>query len=202
LPHAGFVFCCFNGNHKILPGTFACWMRILRLTGNSVLWLLQNNERASANLRSAAHAHGVGPERLVFAEQQRPDRHLARLALADLVLDTQPYGAHTTASDALRMGVPVLTLRGETFAGRVAASLLIAIGCPELITNSAAEYEALACELACNPALLDAIKNRIAGNRHTAPLFDTPRMTRNLEAAYSAMWERHQRGEPPAHFAV
>jgi predicted O-linked N-acetylglucosamine transferase (SPINDLY family) len=202
LPDAEFVFCCFNGNHKILPETFARWMRILRLTGNSVLWLLENNPRASANLRTAADSQGVSPARLVFAQQEPPDRHLARLPLADLVLDTLPYGAHTTASDALRMGVPVLTLLGGSFAGRVAASLLSAIGCPELITSSASEYESFACELTRNPALLEGIKNRIAHNGKTAPLFDTPRMTRNLEAAYTEMWQRHQRGESPTHFAV
>lgn len=202
LPESGFIFCCFNANHKILPETFTRWMRILGRSENSVLWLLENNERASANLRAAAQAQGVSPERLVFAKQERPDRHLARLRLADLVLDTLPYGAHTTASDASRMGVPVLTLRGETFAGRVAASLLTAIGAPELIANSASEYESLACELAGNPALLDRIKSRIVRNRSIMPLFDTQRMTRNLEAAYTGMWERHKRGDPPSDFAV
>jgi len=202
LPDSAFVFCCFNGNHKILPETFARWMRILRLTENAVLWLLENNERASANLRASAQSRGISPERLVFARQERPDPHLARVGLADLVLDTSPYGAHTTASDALRMGVPVLTLRGESFAGRVAASLLSTIGVPELITTSISEYESLACELARNPALLHGIKSKIIRNRNTEPLFDTPRITRNLEAAYFAMWQRHQRGAPPADLAV
>jgi predicted O-linked N-acetylglucosamine transferase (SPINDLY family) len=202
LPEDTFVFCCFNANHKILPDSFGRWMTILRGTANTVLWLLEDNAAAAANLRIAAQAHGVAPERLVFAAHERPDRHLARIALADLVLDSLPYGAHTTSSDALWAGVPVLTLLGATFAGRVAASLLSAIGIPELITQSAEEYQTLACELAQNRDFYATFRSRLARNRETMPLFDTNRMTRNLEAAYTIMWERHQRGEFPAHFAA
>jgi protein O-GlcNAc transferase len=202
LPGDAFVFCCFNGGQKILPQCFAGWMRILRRVENSVLWLLENNEIANANLRAHAASQDVEPERLIFARHERLDLHLARLKLADLVLDTSPYGAHTTASDALWAGVPVLTRIGETFAGRVAASLLSAVGLPELMTRSAGEYEELACALAGSPHRLARLREQLARNRSTMPLFNTRRMTRDLEAAYSEMWQRHQRGERPAAFAV
>ena len=202
LPAAAFVFCCFNGNQKILPETFSIWMHILRRNPDSVLWLLQGNPSAAANLRREASGRGVAPDRLFFAKQEPFERHLARLKLADLMLDTLPYGGHTTASDALWAGTPVLTRVGKTFPGRVAASLLNAVGLPELITRSADEYEALACELATNARRLQDIKTRLARNRDVMPLFDTIRMTRNLESAYLRMWERLQRGEQPASFAV
>ena len=202
LPADGFVFCCFNGNQKILPETFDIWMHLLRRNERSVLWLLQGNPSATANLRREATARGVEPSRLFFAKHEPQDRHLARLKLADLMLDTLPYGGHTTASDALWSGTPVLTRAGNTFAGRVAASLLNAIGLPELITHSAEEYEMLACTLAGDPRRLQEIKSKLACHRDVMPLFDTPRTTRNLESAYMQMWERHQRGEQPASFAV
>lgn len=198
LPEDAFVYCCFNGGQKILPGTFAMWMRILSAAKNSVLWLIENNEIASANLRSQAQLHGIQPARLIFAKHEKLDRHLARLRLADLVLDTLPYGAHTTASDALWAGVPVLSLMGNSFAGRVAASLLTAIGLPRLITRSPAEFEALALRLFLERKLLDEVREELARNRETRPLFDTERMTRNLERAYIEMWQRHRRREPPA----
>ncbi len=197
LPADAFVFCCFNGSQKILPESFAMWMRILSAAEHSVLWLLQNNEIAAANLRRHAQLHGIAPDRLFFAKYQPADRHLARLRLADLVLDTLPYGAHTTASDALWAGVPVLTLLGNSFAGRVAASLLTAIGLPQLITRSPAEFEALALRLFRNRKQLEEIRQELARNRETQPLFDTERMTRNLERAYTTMWQRHRRGEAP-----
>ena len=202
LPQDAFVFCCFNGNHKIMPETFRIWMRILSQVHGSVLWLLEEHPSAIVNLRNEAQAAGIAPDRVVFAKRMSLEDHLARLKLADLVLDTLPYGAHTTASDALWAGVPVLTRQGDAFAGRVGASLLNAIGLPELITHSLADYEMKARELSQNASLLAGIREELAGNRQTMPLFDTARMTRNLEAAYSEMWERHRRGERPASFAL
>jgi predicted O-linked N-acetylglucosamine transferase (SPINDLY family) len=202
LPEAAFVFCCFNGCQKILPCIFDSWMRILSHSGNSVLWLLEDNQGATANLRREAQARGIATERLIFAQHEPSDRHLARLRLADLVLDTLPYGAHTTASDALWAGVPVLTRIGSSFAGRVAASLLTAAGLPDLITQSAVEYEAMAQNFAASPALLSKIREELARNRESCALFDTVRMTRNLEAAYAKMWQRHQRGESPTSFGL
>ncbi|MFO1413389.1 MAG: tetratricopeptide repeat protein [Burkholderiales bacterium] len=202
LPDHGVVFCCFNSSFKILPATFAAWMRILRAVDGSVLWLLEGNAAAMANLRREAEAAGVAPERLVFAPAARPDEHIARHQLADLFLDTLPFNAHTTASDALWAGVPVLTCLGSTFAGRVAASLLHALGLDELITRAPEEYEALAIRLASRPAELAALRARLGELRVTSPLFDTDRFRHHLEAAYAAMWERHLRGERPQSFAV
>jgi predicted O-linked N-acetylglucosamine transferase (SPINDLY family) len=202
LPEAAFVFCCFNGSQKILPSIFDSWMRILSHSENTVLWLLEDNPDATANLRREAQARGIAAERLIFAQHERPDRHLARLRLADLVLDTLPYGAHTTASDALWAGVPVLTRIGSSFAGRVAASLLAAAGLPELITQSVAEYEAMARNFAAAPALLSKIREKLRRNRESCALFDTVRMTRNLEAAYVKMWQSHLRGESATSFGL
>ena len=202
LPETAFVFCCFNDNYKITPDVFACWMRILLAVENGVLWLYEENSTAAANLRREAAARGVSPERLIFARRVDPARHLARHRCADLFLDTLPYGAHTTASDALWTGLPVLTCLGDTFAGRVGASLLNAIELPELVTASASEYEKLAVDLARNPAALADLKARLAANRLTMPLFDTARFTRHLEAAYAAMMERHRAGQPPDHVHV
>src|SRR5258706_1820415 len=202
LPEAGFVFCCFNSNYKIMPEIFDIWMRLLAETEGSVLWLFQENADAATNLRREAEARGISSGRLIFAERTGLEHHLARLKLADLVLDTLPYGAHTTASDALWVGVPVLSALGSTFAGRVAASLLNAIGVPELSTPSLEAYEDQAKKLACNPAALAAIRAKLLANRDTHPLFHTPRFTHHLEAAYLAMWERQQRGLPPAGFVV
>jgi predicted O-linked N-acetylglucosamine transferase (SPINDLY family) len=202
LPEAAFVFCCFNRNYKIAPDTFALWMRLLRDVPSSVLWLLEDNPDAGRNLEHEAEAHGIASGRLVFAPRVSAAEHLARHRLADLFLDTQPYGAHTTASDALWTGLPVLTAPGPTFASRVAASLLNAVGLPELIVDSLSAYEAMALHLARHPDALAAMKTKLAANRDTSPLFDTVRFTRNLEAAYVAMWQRRQRGEPPRSFSV
>jgi predicted O-linked N-acetylglucosamine transferase (SPINDLY family) len=202
LPADGFVFCCFNQSFKITPDVFACWMRILGRVEGSVLWLFLDNAAAVANLRAAAMSHGIDPDRLVFAERQPLADHLARHRLADLFLDTAPYNAHTTASDALWAGLPVLTLMGATFAGRVAASLLNAVGLPQLIATTPEAYEAKAVELATNRDALAAVRQRLAGNRLTAPLFDTARFTAHLEAAYQAMYARYQAGLPPAHIRV
>jgi predicted O-linked N-acetylglucosamine transferase (SPINDLY family) len=202
LPENGFVFCCFNNNQKILPQMFDIWMRILRQVDNSVLWLLQDNLAVVRNLSREAIARGIAPERLVFARRCMPPEHLARQRLADLFLDTLPYNAHTTCSDALWVGLPVLTVLGGSFAGRVAASLLSAVGVPELVAGSLEEYEALALKLARDRAALAAIREKVSRNRNTHALFDTARFTRNLEAAYLTMWERCQRGERPQTFAV
>jgi predicted O-linked N-acetylglucosamine transferase (SPINDLY family) len=197
LPDTGFVFCCFNNNYKIAPEIFDIWMRLLRATENSVLWLLEDNATASANLRREAERRGVSSERLIFAARASPADHLARLRLADLVLDTLPYNAHTTACDALWVGVPVLSCPGETFAGRVAASLLKAGGLEELIVHTPVEYEALAQKLAHEPSTLASLKHRVVANRERSALFDTQRSTRYFESAYSMMWERYQRGDMP-----
>jgi predicted O-linked N-acetylglucosamine transferase (SPINDLY family) len=202
LPETGFVFCCFNNNYKITPDIFDIWMRLLDKVEGSVLWLLEDNRAASRNLRQEAAKRGISQERLVFAPRMDLDEHLARHRLADLFLDTLPINAHTTASDALWAGLPLLTCMGEAFAAKVAASLLNAIGLPELITRHLEEYEALALELATTPALLADIRSRLAQNRTSHPLFDTNRFRRHIESAYSTMWERYQRGEPPASFAV
>jgi len=202
LPHEGFVFCCFNNNYKITPPTFDAWMRILQRVEGSVLWLFEDNSAASANLGKEAMKRGVRTDRLVFARRMSPPEHLARQRSADLFLDTLPYNAHTTASDALWAGLPVLTCAGEAFASRVAASLLSAVRLPELITNGLAEYEALAVELATNPTRLAQVKRKLLFNGRTAPLFDTPRFTRHLESAYSQMHERHLAGLPPDHILV
>jgi predicted O-linked N-acetylglucosamine transferase (SPINDLY family) len=193
LPSRGLVFCCFNDTYKITPDVFDIWMRLLRDVDGSVLWLLAGNIYAPDNLRREATARGVAPQRLVFAPRLPSDEHLARQRLADLFLDTHPCNAHTTASDALWAGLPLVTCAGETFAARVAASLLHAVGLPELVTQSLADYEALALKLARDAALLASIRDKLAHNRRTAPLFDTRRTTRNLEAAYSQMWEAWRR---------
>jgi predicted O-linked N-acetylglucosamine transferase (SPINDLY family) len=202
LPEHGFVFCCFNNNFKILPATFEGWMRILKAVEGSVLWLFQDNAWAVENLKKEAEKQGIASDRLVFAERVPLAEHLARHRQADLFLDTFPYNAHTTTSDALWAGLPVLTLMGSSFASRVAASLLNAIGLPELITTTQEEYEALAIELALNPKKLTGIKLKLAKNRLTAPLFDTPLFTKNLEAAYIKMHERYTNDMEPDHFHI
>ena len=199
LPDQGPVFCCFNAHYKITPAMFDGWMRILRRVPGSVLWLLDGASHTLVNLRREAAHRGVGPDRLIFAPRLPLADHLARVRLADLFLDTLPCNAHTTASDALWAGLPVLTRAGESFAGRVAASLLHAIGLPELITHSEAEYEALAVELATSRERLMRLRQSLARNRLTAPLFDTTRITRHIEAAYVKMLERHDAGLAPDH---
>ena len=198
LPERGFVFCCFNSTYKITPLVFDVWMRLLKAVPDSVLWLTKPNPIAEANLGKEAELRGVSRERIIFAPRvDTVSEHLARQRQADLFLDTLPYNAHKTASDALWAGLPVLTCAGATFAGRVAASLLKAIGLPELITTSLEDYEALALEFARELSRLASIKAKLARNRDKYPLFDTVRFTRHIEAAYTAMWERYQRGEAP-----
>src|SRR5215831_14447585 len=202
LPHDGFVFCCFNNSYKISPEIFDCWMGIIKNVKGSVLWLLEISKPATCNLRMEAKARGIDPDRLVFAKKLPAPDHLARHRLADLSLDTLPYNAHTTASDALWAGLPVLTQIGESFAGRVAASLLNAIGLHELIATTTRQYEEIAIELAINPEKLAAIKTKLANNRLSTPLFDTQLFTRHIEDAYEAMYERHQMRMPPDHIYV
>jgi predicted O-linked N-acetylglucosamine transferase (SPINDLY family) len=203
LPEKGFVFCCFNNAYKITPDVFDAWMRLLGQIDSSVLWLSSSNAHAPNNLRREAEKRGVAGDRLVFAPRAALNEdHLARVRLADLFLDTLYYNAHTTAADALWAGVPVLTYPGGTFASRVAGSLLAAIGLPELIVGSLAEYENLALQLARDPARLAGLRHKLAFNRDTFPLFDTSRFARHIEAAYTTMWERAGRGEPPESFAV
>ncbi|HYK78239.1 MAG TPA: tetratricopeptide repeat protein [Micropepsaceae bacterium] len=202
LPDTGFVFACFNNSYKITPAVFDVWMRLLRANDGSVLWLLKDNETATANLKREAEARGVESRRLVFAPRVDVAEHLARQRLADLFLDTLPCTAHTTASDALWVGLPVLTVLGTTFSGRVAASLLNAIGLPELVASSLAAYEAAALSLARDASALAALKAKLKDNRRTHALFDTARFTHNLEAAFEAIWNRTQRGEPPADLAI
>jgi predicted O-linked N-acetylglucosamine transferase (SPINDLY family) len=202
LPESGVVFCCFNNTHKLTPEFFDVWMRLLDRSPGSVLWLLETTPAVSQNLRREAARRGVATERIVFAPVIKLPNHLARLQLADLFLDTLPHNAHTTASDALWCRVPVVTCLGTTFAGRVAASLLHAIGLGDLVTRSLEEYEGLALRLANDPERLQDIRVRLATNRDMTPLFDTASYTRDLESAYLTMWERHLKGEPPASFAV
>jgi predicted O-linked N-acetylglucosamine transferase (SPINDLY family) len=202
LPQSGFVFACFNNSFKIGPEIFDIWMRLLRDIPDSVLWLLKDNDSAAAHLKREASARGAEPRRLIFAPRVSPGDHLARHVLADLFLDTLPYAAHTTASDALWMGLPLVTCRGTTFAGRVAASLLCAAGLPELVTETLADYERLAFRIARDRDKLREFKQRLAANRDRCALFDTARITRNLESAYAIMRERARRGAPPTSVAV
>jgi predicted O-linked N-acetylglucosamine transferase (SPINDLY family) len=192
----------FNNNFKILPKVFDVWMRLLKQVQGSVLWLLEGNPIASRNLKYAAQERGVGPERIVFAPRLEITEHLARHQLANLFLDTLPYNAHTTASDALWAGLPFLTCKGETFAGRVGASLLHAIGLPELITNSLADYESLALNLATDQLRLSKLREKLFDNREKYPLFDTDLFRRHIESAYTTMWDRYKSGEAPITFSV
>ncbi|MFL6571133.1 MAG: tetratricopeptide repeat protein, partial [Burkholderiales bacterium] len=202
LPERAFVFCCFNNPAKITPDAFAVWMRLLAAVEGSVLWLLDHNAAATRNLRAEAQVRGIAPARLVFAPQLEPSEHLARHRVADLVLDTFNYNAHTTAADALWAGLPVLTCPGHTFASRVGASLLHALGLPELIASSRTEYETLALAFATDRERLGAIRKKLARNIPTHPLFDTALFARHIEAAYRAMHERCLQGLPPQRFAV
>jgi len=202
LPDDAFVFCCFNQSYKIEPAVFAIWMRLLQRIERSVLWLHGSNAAVPGNLRREAEARGVSADRLVFAPGMSLPEHLARHRAADLFLDTLHFNAHTTASVALWAGLPVLTCPGDTFISRIGASLLTAIGLPELIASSPAEYEALAVHLATHRDELAAIRDSLDAQRSTFPLFDTPRFARNLESAYVRMWQRHRQGIPPRDIRV
>ena len=196
LPETGFVFCCFNQSSKITPDIFAIWCRLLSHNPDSVLWLLADR-MAEGNLKNLAMQQGVLPSRLVFAEHVAQEDHLARLQLADLLLDTLPYNAHTTASDALWAGVPLVTCSGDTFASRVAGSLLHAVGLPELITDDLESYFELALALSKDSARYESLVARLWANRLTTPLFDIKRYTLHLEDLYRQMWGRFQSGEAP-----
>lgn len=202
LPETGFVFCCFNNNYKIHPSTFDGWMRILKQVEGSILWLYEDNPAASDNLRREAVQRGVERERLIFAKRMPLPMHLARHRQADLFIDTLPCNAHTTASDALWAGLPVLTLTVQSFAGRVGSSLLSAIQLPELITSTQEEYEALAVELATHPEKLRQIRRKLEQNRLTTPLFDTQLFTDHIEEAYRMMYERYQAALPLDHIHI
>lgn len=202
LPADAVVFCSFNHTHKITAEMFALWMRILQNTPGSVLWLLESNALASDNLRLAAQTHGIDPARIIMAPKKPLPEHMARYRVADLALDTFPYNSHTTASDALWAGCPLITCMGETFASRVAASLLRAANLPECIAQSFDEYATLAIKLAANKELLSSLRARLTQNRATVPLFDAPEMVRDLESAYVRMLEQWMSGEPPRGFDV
>jgi predicted O-linked N-acetylglucosamine transferase (SPINDLY family) len=185
------VFCCFNTSYKILPGVFAIWMRLLAAVPGSVLWLLDTSPEVIDNLRREASAADVDPQRLIFAPRVPVGAHVARNAAADLFLDTYPYGAHTTANDALLAGLPVITCAGDTLVSRIAGSQLAAIGLAELITTTAEDYEALALELATRPAMLASYRARLGENRRDAPLFDMRAYARDFEEAMEAVWAEH-----------
>ena len=195
LPEDAFVYASFNQPYKITPDMFASWMTILDRVAGSVLWLWRYKGAHLDNLKSAAAEHGIGAERLIFAKTVRPDEHLARLALADAALDTCPYGSHTTGSDALRMGVPLVGLKGETFPGRVSASLLAAYGMPELVTEKIDAYIRLAVKLGTNAKFRRRIRDKMAKARAGAYLFDPERFTRDLEALYEKMWAAYEAGK-------
>jgi predicted O-linked N-acetylglucosamine transferase (SPINDLY family) len=197
LPESGFVFCCFNNLYKITPDVFDVWMKLLEQVAGSVLWLLAGNELAMANLRSVAAARGVSPRRILFAPHLPLEDHLMRYGLVDLFLDTSPCNAHTTASDALWMGVPLITVTGSTFAGRVATSLLHAIGLPQLALPDLSSYMQSALRIATDPDALGGLKRHLDRVRTSCPLFDVAAYCRDLEAAYCAVWKLHLIGKRP-----
>ena len=197
LPEHAFVFCCFNQSFKILPPMFDIWMRLLKARPDSVLWLLECNPWAKENLCREAQLRGIDASRLIFASRAPIADHLARHVLADLFLDTLPYNAHTTASDALWMGLPVMSCVGNTFASRVAGSLLKAVNLPELITYTLEEYEAKALQLANNPDELAVIRHKLAQDKESLPLFDTQRFAQHLEQIYQKMWQTYLADQPP-----
>jgi predicted O-linked N-acetylglucosamine transferase (SPINDLY family) len=202
LPSGGFIYCCHNASQKINPRMFSSWMRILISTQDSYLWLLGGDESVMKNLIASASAHGIGSDRLIFAKWAPPDEYLARYSLADLFLDTLPFNAGTTASDALWGGLPVLTQSGQSFAGRMATSILHNIGLPELITSSQDAYESIAVDLCNNPSKLKLLSDRLLVNKTTMPLFDTARFTKNLEQAYLGMHARYVANLAPDHIYV
>ena len=202
LPEEGFVFCCFNNTYKITPTTFDGWARILKQVEGSVLLLLEDNKTAKINLTRESVRKGIHPNRLIFGKRLPMTEYLARYRIADLFLDTLPYNAGTTASDALRMGLPVLSCIGNSFASRVGASLLNAVNLPELITTTQEQYESLAIQLALHPEKLKIIKDKLINNLPTAPLYDSALFTRHLESAYLTMYDRYQHGLDPDHIYV
>jgi protein O-GlcNAc transferase len=202
LPKNSFVFCCFNGNHKILPNVFDSWMRILKAVDGSVMWLLETSSTSQNNLQAEASSRGIDPNRLIFCQRLKHDEHLARQKLADLFLDTAPYNAHTTASDSLMVGLPLITCFGQSFASRVSASILNAIEMPELITSNQKEYEKLAIELALNPNKLIFIKQKLEEKIKSAPLFNEKLFAKNIETLYVKMFNRYAKGIGPGNIEV
>ncbi len=202
LPETGFVFCCFNTTYKITPATFDGWGRILEQVDGSVLLIYADNETARMNLTKEIVLRGIEPSRLIFGERLSKPEYLARYRVADLFLDTLPFNAGTTASDALRMGLPVLTCMGSSFVSREAASVINAINLPELITTTQEQYESLAIELATDPEKLKIIKDKLADNLSEAPLYNTPLFTQRLESAYLTMYDRYQNGLDADHIYV
>ena len=202
LPDKGFVFCCFNNTYKFTPTVFDSWARILKAVEGSVLLVYVDNSSAEVNLTQEIIKRSIKPNRLIFGKRLERKEYLARYRVADLFLDTHPYNAGTTASDALKMGVPMLTYIGSSYQARMGASILNSINLPELITNSLEEYESLAIELASNPDKLKKIKDKLQSNLTTAPLFNTPLFTKNIESAYTEMYERHHAGLEPDHIYV
>ena len=202
LPEEGFVFCCFNNTYKFTPTIFDSWARILKQVENSVLIVYANYETSKANLSEEIKHLWFDPSRLIFVDSLPKPKYLARYRTADLFLDTHPYNAGTTASDALKMGLPIVTMMGQSFNSREAASILTSMNLPELITHSLEEYEALAIELATNPEKMQAIKDKLASNLTTAPLYNTKLFVKNLESAYTTMYERYHEGLEPDHIYV
>tara|TARA_B100000700_G_C14828256_1_gene753262 strand:- start:123 stop:962 length:840 start_codon:yes stop_codon:yes gene_type:complete len=194
LPENSFVFCCFNQNYKITPNIFSIWMKLLKRIDNSVLWLLEENQTASSNLKKEAEKKGIKSDRIIFAKRMAQPEHLARHKLADIFVDTFPYNAHTTCSDALWSNLPVITLTGQSFASRVGASILNAIDLKELITTTEEEYENLLFKLATDKEELEKIKNKLKKNKIKKPLFDTKLYTKNLETAYTKIYEIYNSG--------
>jgi predicted O-linked N-acetylglucosamine transferase (SPINDLY family) len=202
LPKNAFVFCSFNNTYKILPEIFDIWLNILKAVPHSVLWLIKDNNLAVSNLRMYAEKNGVSSDRLIFADRLKLDEHLARHKFADLFLDTFPYNAHTTASDALWAGLPVLTCQGKSFASRVASSLLVAINLSEFITNTFCEYQSKAIYFARNTKIIDDAKLSLEKNRNTYPLFNSLSFTRDLEMAYFQMYSRYLNSEKLANIYI
>ena len=202
IPSDSFVFCCFNNNYKITPDIFDIWMNILKNVDNSILWLLAGNQLSMNNLQKEAKERGVDPKRIIFANFAKLPEHLSRHSCADLFLDTFPYNAHTTASDALFSGLPLITKIGNTFASRVGASLLNSINLPELITDSFEQYESLAVELATNPSKLQSLKKKLLNNRMKSALFDSRLFTKNIESAYKEIYTRYENGLIPDHINI
>jgi predicted O-linked N-acetylglucosamine transferase (SPINDLY family) len=202
LPEQGIVFCSFNAHYKITAEVFAVWVRLLKQIPGSVLWLLDDNAVSKRNLCNAAMEQGVDAARLVFATRAGHAEHLARHRHADIFLDTSPTNAHTTASDALWAGLPVITCPGATFASRVSASLLHAVGLAELVTADFVEYEKLALELAINPTRLAEIKENLLKDREQMPLFNSAQFCKHIESAFVDIWHRYQQGHPPESFFV
>jgi predicted O-linked N-acetylglucosamine transferase (SPINDLY family) len=202
LPKDGFVFCCFNNTYKITPNIFDSWARILNQVDKSVLMIYADNDLSQKNLIKEIAGRGINPKKLIFGDSLPRPKYLARYRVADLFLDTAPYNAGTTASDALRMGLPVLTLKGKAFPSRMASSILNSVNLPELITHSQKDYESLAIELANCPDKIKKIKDKLLANLNTAPLYNSELFTKNLESAYQMMYERHRQGLKPEHIII